>query len=159
MLKVILDFDNKMQKSYNKFEEIYTLIFTKTLSVLKINAGTFITEVLIVSDGEIKELNARTRGIDEVTDVLSFAYNEPEVLKNYQSNAQSVINLGSIVINADRAEEQARRFEHTIKRELSFLFVHGLLHLFGFDHETLDEEQMMFDLQNEIIGKRGKENG
>ena len=62
--------------------------------------------------------------------------------------------LGEIFISVDKAKEQAQEYGHSIEREMKFLFVHGLLHLCGYDHMTKDDEEVMFRLQDEIIGKK-----
>lgn len=89
---------------------------------------------------EIQALNKQYREKDSVTDVLSF----PALAE--------VPTLGDIVICTSRAQEQASELGHSLKRELAFLFVHGLLHLLGYDHEiSEDEERIMFDLQDQIL--------
>ncbi len=89
---------------------------------------------------EIQALNKQYRAKDSVTDVLSFPA-LPEVP-----------TLGDIVICVSRAEQQASELGHSLKRELAFLFVHGLLHLLGYDHEVSeDEERIMFDLQDQVL--------
>ena len=88
-------------------------------------------EVLIVNDAAICELNARFRDKNSPTDVLSFPL-------------ESVIEtmpLGSVVINADQVKRTARELGHTIEDECALMFIHGMLHLLGYDHET-DEGQM-----------------
>ena len=89
---------------------------------------------------EIQALNKQYRAKDSITDVLSF----PAVAE--------VPSLGDVVICVQRAQEQADELGHSLKRELAFLFVHGLLHLLGYDHEVSeDEERIMFDLQDQVL--------
>jgi probable rRNA maturation factor len=83
-----------------------------------------------VSPEAMKSLNNRYRAVNAVTDVLSFPQGD-EVL------------LGDIVICTERATEQAEEYGHGKERELVYLFVHGLLHLLGFDHETEDDRRAM----------------
>ncbi len=59
--------------------------------------------------------------------------------------------LGDIVISIPRAMEQAIEYGHSFERELSFLTVHGFLHLLGYDHETLEEEKNMFEKQEQVL--------
>jgi len=87
-------------------------------------------ELLIISNNEIKQINKDHRGIDSPTDVLSFPYNDTPMSP-----------LGSIVISCDLAEEKASEYGHSNMDEVSLLFIHGLLHLLGFDHE-LDNGEM-----------------
>ena len=110
---------------------------------------------LIITDNEtIQELNQEYRDKDKPTDVLSFPMDAP-------FTEQSIFGmpLGSIIISADFVKQKANEFGHGIQDELSLLFIHGLLHLLGFDHET-DEGEMRtrekeiiksFDLPSSLI--------
>jgi len=100
--------------------------------------------LLICSDADIKELNAQYRGKDAPTDVLSFPMSE--------NPAEEGGMLGDIVISADTAAKQAQTAGIDFKRETAFLFIHGLLHLMGYDHEeSAEDEEEMFTLQEEIL--------
>ena len=83
-------------------------------------------ELLVVKNDEIKELNKEHRNIDKATDVLSFPidFDMPNM------------PLGSIVISTDFVEEKAKEYGHEFNEEFSLLFIHGLLHLLGYDHEV-----------------------
>ncbi|MCH5159872.1 MAG: rRNA maturation RNase YbeY [Clostridiales bacterium] len=115
----------------------------------------------IVSPYEIQSLNKSFRGVDAVTDVLSFPTIDNPERKVIDLNEFALdvnpdthkLNLGDVIICRERAIEQAKEYGHSIKREMSFLALHGLLHLLGYDHiESADEEQMT-RLQNEILTK------
>jgi len=82
-------------------------------------------EFILTNNQEIHEINLTTRGIDKPTDVLSFPY---EQMPNTP--------LGSIVISIDFVEKKAKDYNHSFEDELSLLFIHGLLHLVGYDHEV-----------------------
>ncbi len=82
-------------------------------------------ELIITSNEEIQEINNQHRNIDKSTDVLSFPYDD-----------MPMAPLGSIVISSSFVEDKAKEFGHTNDDELSLLFIHGLLHLLGFDHEV-----------------------
>jgi len=82
-------------------------------------------ELLIVSNQKIHKLNREFRGVDKPTDVLSFPLNDI-------ANAP----LGSIVISIDKAKEVADKLRHSLDEEIALLFIHGLLHLLGYDHEV-----------------------
>jgi len=82
-------------------------------------------ELIICDDAFIHELNREHRGIDKATDVLSFPY-EP----------MPMAPIGSIVISADHVKSGAEQFGHSEENEFALLFLHGLLHLLGYDHET-----------------------
>ena len=110
---------------------------------------------LIITDNEtIQELNQEYRDKDKPTDVLSFPMDAP-------FTEQSIFGmpLGSIIISADFVKQKADEFRHGIQDELSLLFIHGLLHLLGFDHEMDDGEMRArekeiieaFDLPSSLI--------
>ena len=116
-------------------------------------------ELNFVTPEEIKEVNNLERGINAVTDVLSFPTlegikNTVIQKKNHPFDiwvdGKSVF-LGSIIICEERAKEQAEEFGHSLKRELAYLFCHGLLHLFGYDHIVEEEEVEMRALATEIM--------
>ena len=108
--------------------------------------------VTFVQPDEIQSLNREYRGIDRVTDVLSFpqfadlAEELPEV---------GEICLGDVVICKDRAEEQAKEFGHSFERELVYLFTHSVLHLLGYDHMEEDEKKVMRQREEEIMEQIG----
>ncbi len=106
--------------------------------------------VIFVNEKEIQEINKEYRGIDKVTDVISFAL---------EDNSNIVYNnirvLGDIYICIPRMLEQASSYGHSLKRELSFLTVHGLLHLLGYDHMEKEDEEKMFALQELILNEEG----
>lgn len=117
--------------------------------------------VNFVSDEQIKRLNREFRKIDKVTDVLSFPNLQKkaeESLKNFQSDADfdtNMLFLGDVVISKNVAKAQAREFGHSMKREVCFLALHGLLHLLGYDHIEKDDEKIMNKLQDEILLRAG----
>lgn len=103
-----------------------------------------------VTDEEIRRLNRRYRGIDQPTDVLSFPMHGPEEWPALLAKDQYVV-LGDVIISIPRAKAQAQELGHSYQRELGFLLVHGLLHLRGYDHDTEENERLMFRLQEEIL--------
>lgn len=117
-----------------------------TLKKLKINNSYF--SVILTSDAVIKKLNTQYRGIAKTTDVLSFALNDGMKL-------ESPINmLGDIYISIPVMMKQAKEYQTGEMRELSFLALHGLLHLLGYNHENKDDEEIMFGLQKEILNEK-----
>lgn len=102
--------------------------------------------IIFVSNDEIRELNSNYRGIDKVTDVISFALEDGSDLKNVELRV-----LGDIYIAIDVAYEQAEMYEHSNIREVCFLATHGILHLLGYDHMEEDEEKIMFSKQKELL--------
>jgi probable rRNA maturation factor len=112
--------------------------------------------VTFVDNEKIKEINRDYRNKDQATDVISFAMEEMgegEMEIIYEEDAPRM--LGDIIISVPKAMEQAEEYGHSLKRELGFLALHGLLHLLGYDHETEADEKEMFDKQKEILDAYG----
>ena len=112
-----------------------------------------------VGENEIRKLNNDFRKIDKVTDVLSFPNLEKkadEKLKNFEKFADfdsGLLFLGDIVICKNVAKKQAKEFGHSLKREVCFLALHGLLHLLGYDHIDREDEKVMNFLQDKIMSE------
>jgi probable rRNA maturation factor len=117
------------------------------------DVGEAEVSVTLTDNAHIHELNRTYRGIDRPTDVLSFALNEsqePEI-----SGGPAVNVLGDLVISVERAREQAADYGHSVRREVAFLTVHGMLHLLGYDHmEESDREEMEAE-QRYVMKKLG----
>ncbi|MBU8707479.1 rRNA maturation RNase YbeY [Bacillus subtilis] len=111
--------------------------------------------VTIVSDDDIHQINKEYRGKDAPTDVISFALEEEGEGEVEIVGAEMPPVLGDIIISADRTREQAEEYNHSFKRELGFLAVHGFLHLLGYDHMTKEEEEEMFTKQKELLDAYG----
>ena len=114
------------------------------------NVNNAVFSVIFVDNDTIHEINKEYRGIDRVTDVISFAFEDSGKLVY-----NNVRLLGEIYICIPRMIEQANEYGHSEKRELSFLAVHGLLHLLGYDHMTKEDEEIMFPLQEKILDNYG----
>ncbi len=109
--------------------------------------------VTLTNNAYIHTLNKQYRGIDRPTDVLSFALNEseePEI-----DGGMDVNVLGDLIISVERAEEQAADFGHSVRREMAFLTVHGMLHLLGYDHMEDEEREEMEAEQRFVMEKLG----
>lgn len=136
-----------------------------------------IVTLTLTDDAGIQELNRQYRGLDKPTDVLSFSLiegEEPDIHYNdeYEASENSEEGeeswkdeektenpfadlLGDIVISIPRAEDQAAEYGHSFERELGFLFVHGFLHLLGYDHGDEEQEREMFAKQDEVLKEAG----
>ena len=120
-------------------------------------------EIWLVSEEEIRALNARERGVDRVTDVLSFPSMEgikgkPVLAKEHAdcvdpSVGENTVFLGSVVICEKRARAQAEEYGHSFERELWYLAAHGVLHCLGYDHEMEEEKREMRAKEEEIMQK------
>ena len=144
-----LDF-NSFDESLNDYEKIYKELLTKTLKHLSLNFNPFIS-VTIVDNDYIHEINRTYRHKDSPTDVISFAFLDGDANRDDLLQSGKMVVLGDIYISADKAKEQAISYGHSLERELKFLFVHGLLHLLGYDHMKEEDEKVMFRLQDEIL--------
>ena len=136
---------------FEEYEEIYSSLVSKTFKHLKLKFDPIIS-ISLVDNEFIHKMNRDYRGIDRPTDVISFAFLDNEDRESLYKSKEPVC-LGDIYISVDKAKEQAQEYGHSLKRELSFLFVHGLLHLLGYDHMTEEDEKVMFRLQDEILPK------
>ena len=112
----------------------------------KLNLKNVMFNVIIVDNEKIHMINKEYRKIDRPTDVISFALEDDKTIVN-----DDVRVLGDIYISYDKVKEQANDYGHSVKREMCFLFVHGLLHLLGYDHMNEEDEKVMFQKQDEIL--------
>ena len=135
--------DNKLYKEYDYLYEVldYTLEHEKATN------GIF--SIIFVNDEEIQQINREYRGIDRITDVISFAFED-----NQDLMYNDIRMLGDIYICIPQMKRQAVDYGHSEKRELSFLAVHGLLHLLGYDHMKKEDEIKMFSLQELILNDK-----
>lgn len=97
-------------------------------------------ELIVTSNEQIQKINKEYRDIDKPTDVLSFPYEE-----------MPMAPLGSIVISIDYVQNKAKEFGHSEDDEFTLLFIHGLLHLLGYDHECDNGE--MREMEEKLIRK------
>lgn len=108
--------------------------------------------IIFVDNETIRNINKEYRKIDKETDVISFALEDNEDIKFEFGRL-----LGDIYISIPKMKEQAKEYGHSQQRELSFLIIHGLLHLLGYDHMTKEEEEVMFKEQELILDGYGIE--
>ncbi len=117
----------------------------------------FVTDITIVDEETIRDLNREARGVDKVTDVLSFPCFAPLDLPVYPQDFSACdfdgkkVMLGSIMICRQRATQQAEEYGHSYARELGFLACHGFLHILGFDHIEPADEKVMIAHQKAIM--------
>lgn len=130
----------------NDVLELMTKAATYAIEFEKIDPERTEISVSFVEAEEIKDLNCQYRNIDKVTDVLSF----PQFEDLNDLPEEGELFLGDVVICKERAEEQAKEFGHSFKREIIYLFVHSVLHLVGYDHMD-EEDKTEMRKQEEII--------
>ncbi len=119
-------------------------------------------EFLFVSDEEIKTLNAQTRGVDRVTDVLSYPTLDGvcgKALRGedfpFDLDDDGNLLIGSVVVCRERAKEQAEEYGHSYRRELHYLFVHGVMHCLGYDHIEEEDKAAMRAAEEQVLGAMG----
>ncbi len=99
-----------------------------------------------IDDKEMQELHIKWMDLPGSTDVLSFPMDMPE-------SGDDPVTLGDIVISPRFAEDQATKAGHSINHEIFILATHGLLHILGYDHEDIEDEGVMFALQETIVSE------
>ncbi len=109
--------------------------------------GNVIFNIIIIDNPTIHKINKEYRDKDAPTDVISFALEDDKTV----IEPDGIRILGDIYISIDKVHEQALEYGHSFKRELSFLAVHGLLHLLGYDHMEKSDEEVMFKKQEEVL--------
>ena len=114
--------------------------------------------VSFVDKAEIKSLNKQFRGVDKVTDVLSFPLYESGCIPGPEELTEDEeLALGDVVICEEVCEAQAKEYGHSIEREIIYLFTHSVFHLLGYDHETEDDKADMRAREEEVMSLLGLE--
>ncbi|HEY9720070.1 MAG TPA: rRNA maturation RNase YbeY [Trichormus sp.] len=124
----------------------------KSLRAMQAN-GTL--SLVLVSNQKIRQLNKQWREKDYATDVLSFPLAVDENRQILPAPPGESWELGEVVLSVEKTAEQAAEYGHSFQREFAFLYVHGLLHVLGFDHITKAQEKDMFGRQREILTGAG----
>lgn len=118
-------------------------------------------ELVSMESAEMQKLNRESRGVDKVTDVLSFPSLDGirgKVLsvKDYPELVdEKRLFIGSIVLCKEKIKEQALEYGHSEERETVYLTVHGLMHLFGYDHETEEDKKQMREKEKQALAYLG----
>ena len=123
-------------------------------AVLKEEGCPYDVEInmIITDDDGIHEMNREFRNIDNPTDVLSFPMYERNEISTIKKQKHETI-LGDILISIPKVQEQAIEYEHSFKRELAYMVVHGFYHLMGLDHMNEDEKKEMREKEENILNK------
>lgn len=140
-----LSFQNYTNKKIG--ESLFQKMLSKAVSACKIGGNSGVITLTFIRDGEIKKINKKYRGKNKATDVLSFSYFDIKTPKLPDDL------LGEVMISIDTAKAQANERGVTLAEELRTLFVHGLLHVFGYIHETDKEEENMEKMAQKILKK------
>ena len=140
----IINETNEDIKEINTINELLNFVIKKE------NLENCLFNIIIVDNDYIHKLNKEYRGIDRPTDVISFALEDE--IDNVKLDFRV---LGDIYISLDKTYEQAKLYNHSFLRELSFLTIHGVLHLLGYDHIQKEDEEIMFKKQDELLNEFG----
>jgi probable rRNA maturation factor len=135
----------------DNIREIIIEAAEKTLEARGISKDDVEISVVVMDNDGIQELNKKYRGLDCPTDVLSFPMYEHTVqildaIKEFRE-----VLLGDVIISLEKAGEQAEEYGHSVEREISFLVVHGVLHLLGFDHKEEEQRKIMRQEEDKIL--------
>ena len=145
---------NKIEIFNNTNEEIPELetvekVLYSAMDKEKLKDTSF--NLIIVDNDYIHNLNRDYRGIDRETDVITFALEDEDSIVVASEDRI----LGDIYISYEKAVEQSKEYHHSLLRELAFLAVHGFYHLLGYDHQTKEDEEIMFTKQEEVLEEYG----
>lgn len=152
-----VEFYNEVNEQFSH-QEMLTQFVNQCLAHIKPDFPVWITVSITDNEG-IREVNKEQRNLDKPTDVLSFPmlfFKEPEVLENpltqwdYDPETSQVV-LGDILISHEKVREQAEEYGHSFERELCYLTLHGILHLFGYDHMVEADKAVMRAKEKEIL--------
>ena len=147
---------------HNMPSDFFDALLKETLRQLE-QKDEYRIDVALVDIDTIKEYNASTRGIDKITDVLSYPavdFASPLKLREgtegfLRDDFSGLFQLGEIIICRPVCEAQAREFVHSVEREMGYLFVHGVLHLLGFDHDTDEKYRQMRIVEEKVLARVG----
>ena len=134
-----------------EIKELETVEKVLYSAIEKEKLDNVVFNLIIVDNKYIHELNKMYRNIDRETDVITFALEDEDTII-IPDNERI---LGDIYISIDKAKSQAEEYGHSLLRELSFLAVHGFYHLLGYEHQTKEEEKIMFEKQEEVLDSYG----
>jgi len=135
-----------INETEEKIEELDYLNNYISYVVKKEKLENCVFNIIFVSNEKIHEINFNYRGVDKVTDVISFALEDANDVKE-----PGMRILGDIYIAINVAYNQAEIYGHSNIREICFLATHGILHLLGYDHMEEEEEKIMFTKQKELL--------
>ncbi len=143
----IIVINQSSEKRWNRYKKDFETIARRAKEVLQLK-NEYSASVIFVDPSEIHEINRDYRHINRPTDVISFALKDGE--DDYEM-MEGNDELGDIFINIQAIVDQANEYGHSMRREVCFLFTHGLLHLLGYDHMNPEDEKEMFNLQDVIL--------
>lgn len=143
-----INFINEYDKKYDYLLDLYNKINQQVIDKLDLHDDYDIS-VTLVDNKRIHEINKEYRNIDQPTDVISFE-NDLELT----FDVDEPTDLGDVFISVEQGLAQAKEYQNSEERELSFLYVHGILHCLGYNHLDKEDEEEMFALQEVILSEK-----
>lgn len=152
-------------KKANCFESLICEVFETAIDYLQPKHKELEVAVIMTTQRQIKKINTVFRGVKKVTDVLSFPLltDAKKLLTKSAENYSFApcdcnletgnLLLGDIYISVKKAKTQAKAFGHSLNREVAYLALHGLLHLFGYDHVQNDDKKAMRKVEEEVLSR------
>ncbi len=136
-----------------EYEAIVKKVLTQCFKEEKLENTKLCITITLTTPENIQKINKEYRNIDRATDVLSFPmFEKDELDEKIQKNAfEHEDILGDIIISIEKVEEQAKEYEHSFERELSYMLVHGFYHLMGYDHIKEEDKLIMRPKEEKIL--------
>ena len=139
-----------------KYRKLIKKIYQKAVELTNNSLDNLSVSLSFVDEKEIQKLNKQFREVDKATDVLSFPLLDikyPQKISDFEEDVSpdGILYLGDVVICPSVAKRQAKYYNHSKKREISFLALHGLLHVLGYDHIEKEDEEIMMAESEKIL--------
>lgn len=154
-MEILMGNQQNKQEVTGKLEEVINKVLSQAVHELDLPEKIEVS-ITFVDNESIRQLNKDYRGIDQETDVLSFALDEEDQAGDIPfANGSEIHLLGDIIISLEQAKLQAADYGHSLEREVGFLAIHGLLHLLGYDHQKTSETEEMRGTEEKILQASG----
>ncbi len=154
-MSIEMQFINQTTEDVSTYEALMMTVVNETIKQEKLSKDLLECSFIFVDNAQIQEINRTYRHKDAVTDVITFAIEDAVEGELQIKGMIGPRLLGDVFISLERTREQAVSYNHSFERELSFLTVHGFLHLLGYDHLVKEEEVVMFKKQEEVLDALG----
>ena len=134
-----------------EYKELIGKVLKKCFEEENLEGKNLYVNVVLTDSNNIKKINKEHRGIDEITDVLSFQMYEKSELENIKLENEDI--LGDMVVSVEKVQEQAKEYGHSFERELAYMIVHSFYHLLGYDHMNEADKKEMRQKEEFILEK------
>ena len=140
-------------KEKEEYEQIVKKVLTQCFKEEKLENSKMCITIILTNPKEIQKINKEFRRVDKATDVLSFpVFEKEEILKKIEEkDFEHEDVLGDIIISVEQVEVQAKEYNHSFERELSYMLVHGFYHLLGYDHIEEEDKKIMRQKEEKIL--------